>query len=147
MLVITNNSSISCRVQFCSWILATNFRLKMTSAAWRFIPYSRHTHIWLRLLSLKDVLPITDSFCRSKNSRLQGLQPRGKKRSPAPAIMYVGQHLLHAEDWGEEYHLFPARYTGNPVALTGRSVGLPAILYHSPCFSGRIISFRRWRWC
>lgn len=48
--------------------------------------------------------------------------------------MYVGQHLFHAEDWGEEYHLFPARYTGNPVAVTGRSVGLPAILYYSPFF-------------
>lgn len=49
--------------------------------------------------------------------------------------MYVGQHLLNAEDWGEEYPSFsPSRYTCNPVAVTGTSVGLLSILYHSPFF-------------
>lgn len=73
-LVTTNNSSVTCRVQFCSWMLGTNFKLKMTTAAWRFIPYSRHTHIWLRMLSPKDFLPFTDGVCRRKSSQLKGLR-------------------------------------------------------------------------
>ena len=135
-LVTTNNSSVPCRVQFCSWMLGTNFKLKMTSAAWRFIPYSRHTHIWLRMLSPKDFLPFTDGVCRRKNSQMKGIHCSHEAKNISRAGDNVRRSaFIKRRRLGRGISSFsPSCYTCNPVAVTGTSVGLLSILYHSPFF-------------